>query len=155
MTAERTPRSPSARTLAMTSWAGTAMTALMTALAEAADGLGEDEFALAIVPDHVASVPFVRNAQGGVAMPPQQRTNLLPKLVPVLPVDLPTWPGRIAGGDVALIKQREIAPRLDALFCFDARDRTLKRAAQTPDWRDAAAFESATRTFAAASCGLR
>lgn len=135
--------------------AGTAMTALMTALAEAAHGLGEDEFALAIVPDHMASVPFVRNAQGGVAMPPQQRTNLLPKLVPVLPVDLPTWPRRIAGGDVALIKQRDIAPRLDALFCFDARSNALVRAAQAPDWREAQAFTATTRAFAAAACDLR
>jgi hypothetical protein len=100
-------------------------------------------------------VPFVRNAQGGVAMPPQQRTNLLPKLVPVLPVDLPTWPGRIAGGDVALIKQRDIAPRLDALYCFDARSNALVRAAQAPDWREAQAFTATTRAFAAAACDLR
>jgi hypothetical protein len=135
--------------------AGTAMTALMNELSEAADELGKDAFALAIVPDHVATVPFARNAQGGVAMPPQQRTNLLPKLVPVLPIDISAWPGRIAGGDVARIKQRDIAPRLDALFCFDARAQVLKRAAHTPDWRDAAAFESAARTFASTHCDLR
>ncbi|MBL0028378.1 MAG: hypothetical protein IPO95_04585 [Rhodanobacteraceae bacterium] len=141
-------------TLAQWARAGAAMPALMTQLAEAADTLDEDAFALAIVPDHIGPVPFVRNAQGGVAMPPQQATNLLPKLVPVLPEHVSTWPQRIASGDVALIKQRAVAPRLDALFCFDARSNTLIRATQRPDWQDAAAFSAAATRFAASACDL-
>lgn len=142
-------------TLAQWARAGAAMTELMPQLADAAATLDDDDFALAIVPDHVGPVPFVRNAQGGVAMPPQQATNLLPKLVPVLPIDVETWPARIARGDVAAIKQRDIAPRLDALFCFDARDLTLKRAAQVPDWVDEASFNTSTNRFAASACDLR
>lgn len=144
-----------AHTLAQWARAGSAMSALMAQLAEAAASLDEDAFALAIVPDHIGPVPFVRNAQGGVAMPPQQAGNLLPKLVPVLPVDVHTWPQRIAAGDVAAIKQRDVAPRLDALFCFDARSQVLKRAAQVPDWRDAEAYTAAARAHAADACDLR
>ncbi|HQW81056.1 MAG: hypothetical protein IPF83_00805 [Rhodanobacteraceae bacterium] len=141
-------------TLAQWARAGAAMPALMTQLAEATTTLDDDAFALAIVPDHIGPVPFVRNAQGGVAMPPQQETNLLPKLVPVLPEDVSTWPQRIANGDVAAIKQRAVAPRLDALFCFDARSNTLIRATQLPNWREAEAFTAAANHFAATACDL-
>ena len=144
-----------AHALAHWARAGQSMAVLMPQLAATADRLDADAFALVVVPDHIGPVPFARNAQGGIAMPPQQPRNLLPQLVPILPVAIPTWPARIAGGDVALIKQRDMAPRLDALFCFDARDQALKRANEVPDWRDAEAFERATRQFVQTSCDLR
>jgi hypothetical protein len=146
-----------AQSHALSQWAraGQSMAALLPQLAAAADTLGEDDFALVVVPDHIGPVPFARNAQGGIAMPPQQPRNLLPHLVPILPVAIPTWPDRIANGDVALIKQRDIAPRLDALFCFDARSNTLKRSSQRPDWRNPAAFTAITTRFAATACDLQ
>lgn len=142
---------------ALSQWAraGQSMTVLLPQLAAAAETLGDDDFALAVVPDHIGPVPFARNAQGGISMPPLQPRNLLPQLVPILPVAIPTWPARIRNGDVALIKAREIAPRLDALFCFDARSNTLKRAPQVPDWRDAEAFEATLRRFARDVCALQ
>ena len=74
--------------------------------------------------------------------------------MPVLPEDVSTWPQRIANGDVAAIKQRAVAPRLDALFCFDARSNTLIRATQLPNWREAEAFTAAANHFAATACDL-
>lgn len=134
--------------------AGEAMRALVPALGTTAATLEDDAFALVLVPDYIGTVLFGRNAQGGMATPPLQATNLLPKLVPVLPQDLPTWPKRIAQGDVAQIKGREIAPRLDALYCFNPVRYRLHRASPTPSWRDGANFVAAARAFARSACGL-
>jgi len=141
---------------ALAQWAraGDAMAKLLPQLSAAAAGLGDDEFALVVVPDHIGPVPFARNAQGGIVMPPQQATNLLPRLVPLLPEAIATWPQRIADGDVARIKQRDIAPRLDALFCFDPEHLRLHRAESVPDWRAAAHFSAAVATFARSACAL-
>lgn len=140
----------------MAQWgrAGEAMRALVPALGNTAAALDQDDFALVLVPDYIGTVLFGRNAQGGMATPPLQASNLLPKLVPVIPADLFTWPQRIAQGDVAVIKGREVAPRLDALYCFDPRRDRLEQATPTPDWRDSASFLTAARVFARRACGL-
>lgn len=145
-----------AQTHTLDQWAraGSAMRALLPQLEQAAAALDADAFTLALVPDHIGPVPFARNAQGGIAMPPQQPRNLLPQLVPVLPADIATWPARIRNGDIAAIKQRAIEPRLDALFCFDARDDSLKQARTLPDWHNAEAFVIEARNFAATACDL-
>jgi hypothetical protein len=141
-----------AHTLQQWARAGESMQVLLPQLAATAGTLGDDEFALVIVPDHLGPVPFARNAQAGLVKPPQQAENLLPKLVPVLPEAIHTWPRRIADGDVALIKQRTIAPRLDALFCYDSRSQRIERAAQVPDWRDAERFAQQSQQFVNAAC---
>ena len=145
-----------AQSHALSHWAraGEAMRAMLPLLAEAADTLAEHEFALVVVPDHIASVPFARNAQGGIVMPPQQATNLLPKLVPVLPEHLDTWPQRIAAGDVALIKGSAVAPRLDAVFCFDAAHLRMHRAGQAANWREPDSFLRDVRAFTRSACAL-
>ncbi|MBK7143861.1 MAG: hypothetical protein IPH76_01155 [Xanthomonadales bacterium] len=130
------------------------MAKLLPQLSVAAASLGDDEFALVVVPDHIGPVPFARNAQGGIVMPPQQTANLLPRLVPLLPEAIATWPQRIADGDVARIKQRDIAPRLDAVFCFDPAHLRLHRAEQAADWREPEAFLRDVRHFTRSACAL-
>ncbi|MBK6726778.1 MAG: hypothetical protein IPG63_05865 [Xanthomonadales bacterium] len=141
---------------ALAQWAraGDAMAKLLPQLSVAAASLGDDEFALVVVPDHIGPVPFARNAQGGIVMPPQQTANLLPRLVPLLPEAIATWPQRIADGDVARIKQRDIAPRLDAVFCFDPAHLRLHRAEQAADWREPEAFLRDVRHFTRSACAL-
>ncbi len=132
--------------------AGVAMQALIPELDRAAATLPDDAFALVMVPDHLGPVPFARNAQGGIVMPPLQSISLLPKLVPFVPEDRAQWPLRIRDGLVAQVKgDPAAAPRLDAVFCYDATAHKIIRADVVPDWRDAAAFEAHWREFIAGS----
>lgn len=134
--------------------AGAAMRELVQALENKAAELDNDQFTLVVIPDHMDSALFGRNAQGGVVWPPLQKTDLLPKIVPTLPEHLATWPERIAGGLAADLKKRPSEPRLDALFCFDGRTGLLHRAPITPDWRDAPGFVRDATSFARDRCGL-
>jgi hypothetical protein len=128
--------------------AGAAMHALVPELERVANSLPEDAFALVMVPDHLGPVPFARNAQGGIVLPPLQSKPLLPKLVPFLPHAIAQWPSRIEGGLVAQLKSDPNAkPRLDAAFCYDADHHQLIRAEITPDWRNPDTFEAEWRNF--------
>lgn len=128
--------------------AGVAMQALIPELERAAASLPDEAFALVMVPDHIGPVPFARNAQGGIVMPPLQSRSLLPKLVPFIPDDRAQWPQRIRDGLVAQVKADPTAtPRLDAVFCYDATAQKLIRAEIVPDWRDAAVFEAQWQSF--------
>lgn len=132
--------------------AGVAMQALIPELDRVAATLPDEAFALVMVPDHLGPVPFARNAQGGIVMPPLQSQSLLPKLVPFIPEDRAQWPQRIRDGLVAQVKGDPTAtPRLDAAFCYDASAHRLIRAEVVPDWRDATAFEAQWRSFVANS----
>jgi len=134
--------------------AGAAMKTLMRALESTASELTDEQFALAIIPDHIDSALFGRNAQGGIVWPPLQEKDLLQKIVPSLPEAIPAWPKGIADGLVALVKKRPSEPRLDALYCFEVSTGILHRAPVTPDWRNAQSFIRDAAAFARQSCGL-
>ena len=65
------------------------MRALIAALAQTADAVPAGSYAFVIVPDHVGSIPFARNAQGGLMLPPVQPRPLSAQLVVQLADDLP------------------------------------------------------------------
>ena len=132
--------------------AGVAMRALLPELERVANTLPDDALALVMVPDHIGPVPFARNAQGGIVWPPLQRTSLLPKLVPFIPAHLGQWPQRIRDGLVAELKSDpDAAPRLDAVFCFDAKQHKLIRADIVPNWRNIDAWNAQWTQFLASS----
>jgi hypothetical protein len=61
---------------------------------------------LLVVPDAVGPVVALRNAQGGLALPPIQRQGLLHRVLPSLPADLPARHDQLATG---------LATRLDVV----------------------------------------
>ena len=73
--------------------AGAQVNALVAALAQAADAVPAGSYAFVVVPDHLGSIPFARNAQGGLMLPPVQPRSLSAQLIVQLPADLPSWPG--------------------------------------------------------------
>ena len=134
------------------------MRALLTALAQTADSMPADSYAFVIVPDHLGAIPFARNAQGGLMLPPVQPRPLSGRLVVQLAHDLPSWPelleknliGRLKTEPLASVtgdrqappgSQHESArPRAvpDHYFCWSPRTHGLVALplAFAPDFRD-------------------
>ena len=56
-----------------------------------ANEIDESQFALMLLPDYLTVVPFVRNAQGAVVMPPRQPVSYLTKLAAMSPLQFAEW----------------------------------------------------------------
>ena len=72
--------------------AGADIRLLARALAETAAATPADGYAFVVIPDHVGAVPFGRNAQGGLMLPPVQADSLSPRLVVQTEDELARWP---------------------------------------------------------------
>jgi hypothetical protein len=133
--------------------AGDSMHALGAALAATAAGLPAGEFAFVATADHLGPVPFARNAQLSLLLPPVAPAALSSRVIVQVVPDLRQWPGLFARDAIGRL-QRE--PLIDALrappppprdppyrlpdryFCWDARERVLGPVALdvAPDARD-------------------
>ena len=120
--------------------AGAEVRALIAALGKTADALPAGSYAFVIVPDHLGSIPFARNAQGGLMSPPVQARPLSSQLVVQLAEDLPRWPDLLERNIVGRLKSEPLAsvtadpqapgtspPRAvpDHFFCWSPRSHTL------------------------------
>ncbi len=147
--------------------AGSEVRALIAALGEAAAALPEGSYAFVIVPDHLGSIPFARNAQGGLMLPPVQPRSLSAQLVVQLANDLPSWPNLLKKNIVGRLKSEPLAnvtadpqspgtspPRAvpDHYFCWSPKDHRLVPLplAFEPEFRDW--NDVWTRALAAAGC---
>ena len=89
--------------------AGAEVRALIAALAETADALPAGSYAFIIVPDRLGSIPFARNAQGGLMLPPVQPRSLSAQLVVQLAEELPSWPRLLEKNIVGRLKAEPLA----------------------------------------------
>ena len=89
--------------------AGAEVRALIAALAKTADAVPASSYAFVIVPDHLGSIPFARNAQGGLMLPPVQSRSLSPQLVVQLADDLPAWPAQLEKNIIARLKAEPLS----------------------------------------------
>jgi len=120
--------------------AGAEVHALVAALRETADALPAGSYAFVIVPDHLGSIPFARNGQGGLMSPPVQPRSLSPQLVVQLAVDLPNWPQLLEKNIIGRLKSEPLAsvtadpqapgttpPRAvpDHYYCWSLRSHSL------------------------------
>ena len=90
----------------VTLWQDTAaeMFKVTAAVPALANDVGDAQYALLLLPDHVGAVPFVRNAQGGVVMPPRQAASYLPKMAAMTPLQFAEWEGHIANNKIGELK---------------------------------------------------
>ncbi len=65
-------------------------------------------YAFVIVPDHLGSIPFARNAQGGLMLPPVQPRSLSQQLIVQLADDLPAWPAQLEKNIVGRLKAEPV-----------------------------------------------
>ncbi len=147
--------------------AGEDTRSLARELAALAESSPANSYAFVVVPDHVGAIPFGRNAQGGLMLPPVQPKPLGAKLVVQTPVELARWPdlferdiiGRLKREPATSVAANLLTPKVppphalpDRYYCWSPRARalqpvTLALAPDRSNWD--AAWRSA---LAAAGC---
>jgi hypothetical protein len=120
--------------------AGAQMHALVAAVRATADSMPAGSYGFVIVPDHVGTIPFARNAQGGLMSPPTQPRSLSTQLVVQLVEDLPRWPALLERNIIGRLKNEPLAsvtadpeasgslraPSVpDRFYCWSSRRRAL------------------------------
>jgi hypothetical protein len=120
--------------------AGRDMQALLGSIAAIADTVPPNGYAFVVLPDYVGSIPFGRDSQSGLMLPPLQARSLAPRLVVQTTIELGRWPdlfqrdiiGRLQReplADVAANPLTAMVPpphlRPDRYFCFNPGSHTL------------------------------
>lgn len=74
-------------------WHGAAaeMARVTAAVPALAAQINDSKYAVVLLPDHVGAVPFARNAQGGVVVPPRQSVSYLSKMAGMTPPLFAEW----------------------------------------------------------------
>jgi hypothetical protein len=96
-------------TVATWSAAGVQARAFIAALPGIASEVSGAGYGFVLVPDHLGGVPFGRNAQGGLVLPPTQPLSLSSRLIVQTAADLPTWPDNARRGLVDALRRYPLA----------------------------------------------
>ena len=133
--------------VALAAWrsAGVQMGQLVVALPVLSASIASDGYAIVIAPDSIGPVPFARNANGAMALPPIQAEPLLSKLIVFLPRELPNVPSLLRQGLIPTLKRyslgeaterfKQSAATVDAagvvwpsdVFCWPADGSQMKK----------------------------
>jgi hypothetical protein len=112
-------------TVAPWSIAGAQARALIVALPAIAGEIPEAGYGFVLVPDHLGSVPFGRNAQGGLMLPPTQALSLSSRLIVQTPTDLRAWPANAQRGLVDALRRYPLAQVWSAVATGQAKGSAL------------------------------
>jgi len=112
-------------TVAPWSVAGAQARALIVALPGIAGEVPESGYGFVLVPDHLGSVPFGRNAQGGLMLPPTQGLSLSSRLIVQTPADLPAWPANAKRGLVDALRRYPLSQVWSAVASGEAKGTAL------------------------------
>lgn len=63
-----------------------------------------EKFVLLMLPDHLAAIPFLRNAQGGIVVPPTQIADFTSRGVGMTPLQFDEWAQHFRSGTVDKLK---------------------------------------------------
>ncbi len=106
-------------------WQGASqeMYRLTSAVPALAATIGAEQYALLLLPDHLGFVPFVRNAQGGVVMPPRQTSSYLPKMAAFNATQFAEWEAHLADNTIGKLKGADFKFERSAfigVYCWNA-----------------------------------
>ncbi len=80
------------------------MLRVTTAIPALANSIDDSQYALLLLPDHVKAVPFVRNAQGGVVMPPRQPISYQSKMAAMTTQAFEEWEHHMSSNTIGKLK---------------------------------------------------
>lgn len=124
-----------------------------------ADKIDEEQFALLLLPDHVKAVPFVRNTQAAIVMPPTQEVSYLPIMVAMTPLQFPEWEQHLQNNAIGDLKGGETVFDREAfhgVYCWQPAAGRFHLLDAMPRLNDAQSWETDTMAEAVqAGCLLR
>lgn len=135
--------------------AGAQMGQLVAALPGIKKSLHPDGYAFVFAPDAIGAVPFARNANGAMVLPPIQQQPLLTSMIVFLPADVPDIPARLKRQLIPTLKQYALSDAVEKMldsspaasasdivwpsdvFCWRQDVAALARLAVGDAWQDA------------------
>lgn len=120
------------------------VTAAVPALAKE---IGDAQYALLLLPDHVSAAPFVRNAQGGVVMPPRQTAPYLHKMAAFTPQQFAEWEGHFSHNKIGELKGNGVVfdrSNFVGVYCWATSPGLLQLLDVRPRANEAKAWEDDT-----------
>lgn len=120
--------------------AGRDLDALRGALARIAAAVPAAGYAFVVLPDYVGSIPFGRDSQAGLLLPPLQSESLAPRLIVQTTLELDRWPdlftrdiiGRLRREPLLDIAANPLTPKMppphalpDRYLCYSPATRAL------------------------------
>ncbi len=92
-------------------WQGGAaeMLRVTKAIPVLASEIADSRYALLLLPDYLTVVPFVRNAQGSVVMPPRQTVSYLQKMAAMSPLQFAEWENHFSDNTIGRVKGANVA----------------------------------------------
>ena len=151
----------------MARWQGAygEMRALVGALQAYDRALAPGEFALVVVPGPYDGIPFARNAQGGLMMPPLFEPRDAHHSLVQTEEELPELGGKVASGVVRTLRERTVADYLAGhviatdppddptrVACWDQLARALRPLAVSPQPTPEAFGREVSRAYADSPC---
>jgi hypothetical protein len=153
----------------MVRWQGAygEMRALVGQLQAYDRALAPGDFALVLVPGPYDGIPFARNAQGGLMLPPLFDPRDAHHSLVQTEEELPQLAGKLAGGVVRTLRERTVADYLSGhaivtnppeyptrVACWDSLNRTLTPLQVAPQPTPEAFANEVARAYAASTCSV-
>jgi hypothetical protein len=144
------------------------MRALVPAIKNLHDGLAPADYALVLAPGGVDDIPFARNAQGGLMLPPIYPAPMSARLLVQQYDEIPLLPGKLREGVVSSLKRQSVFDYLagkrvttaspeypTVVVCWSLPRRSLVRLAVAPGPDPEAWAQAVQRALAASACAQK
>jgi uncharacterized membrane protein YozB (DUF420 family) len=135
--------------------AGRQMAEVVAGVDRLAADIGDDQYALLLLPDHIGVAMFARAAQDAIVMTPTQRRNYLPRMAVMVSTDFGEWSSYINGGKIAEIKGLSgfDSANFVGLYCWNATRSSFVPLTSGSMAGDASIWRAtATKNFPQAGC---
>jgi hypothetical protein len=112
-----------------------------------ASEIDDARYALLLLPDYLTVVPFVRNAQGAVVMPPRQPVSYLTKMAAMSPLQFAEWESHFSDNTIGQVRGPGVVfdrASFHGVYCWLPLSGRFQLLAAKPHINDAKTWEMET-----------
>lgn len=123
------------------------MLRVTTAVPALASEIDDTRYALLLLPDYLTVVPFVRNAQGAVVMPPRQPVSYLTKMAAMSPLQFAEWESHFSDNTIGQVRGTDVVfdrAAFQGVYCWLPLTGRFQLLAAKPRINDAKTWEVET-----------